>query len=64
MAVTRNDLTAFEGGPDIFFDGLIRRFLPDFSLHFAKPKQNFLVCQAMEWARETIESGTIGEERI
>ena len=64
MAVTGDDLAAFEGGPDILLDSLVRSVLTDLALHLAEPDEDFLVGKTMKGTSEAIESSGIGKEGV
>ena len=64
VSVTRNDLTAFQRGPHILTNGLIRSVLPDTVLHFAEPNKNLLVGKAVERTGKTVQGCTKGQEWI
>lgn len=64
MAVTRNNLATFKSRPDVLLDSLIGRLFPNLGLHLTEPDENLLVSKTVKRAGETVESGSIGKERI
>jgi hypothetical protein len=64
VAIARNDLTTFEGSPDVVLNNIVRRRLASLLDHPLEPDEHFLVRQAMQRPSKTIQRGTKGEERV
>lgn len=64
MTIAGHNLAALERRPDVFFDSFVRCVLPDFTLHLAKPAQDFLVGEPMERTGKAIKGGSKGKEGI
>ena len=61
MAVTGNDTTALQGGPDVFLDGVIRDICADGILHLHDPSKDFLVGETVKRTGETVQSSSEGQ---
>lgn len=64
MAVAGDYTAGFESIPEVIFDVLIGEVLAYVGLHLEDPAEDFLCCEAVEGASETLESGGVGEERV
>jgi hypothetical protein len=64
MSITGNNLTTFKGGPDVFFDSLVRCILTDLCLHLAEPDKHFLIGKAVERTSEPVKGSSVGKERV
>ena len=64
VAVTWDDLAAFESTPDVLLDGFIRGVLAQLRLHLRQPDQHFLVRETVQRPSETIQGGTVRKEWI
>ena len=64
VAVAGDHLPGIEGRPEIVLDGLVGEVCADVRLHFEDPAEDFLGCQAVEGAGETLQAGGVAEEGV
>ena len=64
MPVTRNHLSAFQSGPDVLANSLVRCVFSDDVLHFAEPNKDLLVGKPVKRTSEAIQSRTKGKEGV
>ena len=64
VTVTRDNLSAFEGRPDVLTDCLVGRVLANLGLHLAEPDKDLLVCETMKRASKAVQGGSKGEVGI
>lgn len=62
VAVTGNNTTGLEGGPEVVGDVLVAKVGADLSLHLGEPLEDFLVGKTVERTGKTVETGREGEE--
>ena len=64
VTVTRDDLASLQGAPDVLLDSLVGGVFANLGLHLPQPDENLLVGETMERTGQTVESGSVGKERI
>jgi hypothetical protein len=63
VAVSRDDLTGFEGGPQVVLDGLVAEVVADRLLHLLQPDEHLLVSKSVEGTGETVQTSSEREVR-
>ena len=58
VAVTRDDLTGLEGGPEVVLDGLVAEIVANGLLHPLKPDKHLLVGETVERTGKTVKSSS------
>lgn len=48
VSVSRDNLSALQGGPDVLLDGLVAGVFADLVLHLGKPDEDFLVSETVK----------------
>ena len=64
VTISRDHTSRLESIPEIVADILICELGSDLILHGSYPAENFLGCQAVEWASQAQETSTVAQERI
>lgn len=62
VAVTGNNTTGLEGGPEVVGDVLVTKVRADLGLHLLEPLEDFLVGKTVERTGKTVKTGGEGEE--
>lgn len=58
MAISGDNLTSIEGGPQVVGDGLVTEVIANGSLHLCEPVQDLLVGETVERTSETVQTGS------
>lgn len=61
VAITGDDLTGLEGGPEVVLDGLVAEVVANGLLHSLEPDKHLLVGETVERTGKTIETSSQGE---